>query len=243
MKPEFSVEVIDADVLEEIPDTWQPSDFRALLEEMDFGSTADLVDEEAREMCIMSLQDLDPEDAAAVLLRYRLSAQLKGGQIENVSNEMLDEKMWEEYASVELHEQMFNVASLLYRAFPRVVPEPDAVRVDLDVTANNEAASKILRDGMDEACLARLLADGMPDTAVLRRLYAEQLSGAPFPEASTLIWIVHTEMTGDQVARISVTSSGYWLDTLRETKRFTSSAFPDDKSDADDPSPEKKAID
>lgn len=224
----FSVLVKKFSVLEEIEGSWQPADFLALLELMDFGDASGLSPEECREMCIMSLQDLEPEAAAALLLRYRAGDTLNSGQIQNVANEMADEKMWEEYADMSLHEQMFAVGSLLFQAFPRVFPEPDAVQVDLQISALNEPARTLLQQPLPEACVVRLLAGGMDNHAVLHRLFSEQLHGTRFPEADTIVWIVHQRETVDSAADISVISSGYWLDSLRETRTYECNAHPDE---------------
>ena len=150
------------------------------------------------------------------------------GQIQNIAHEMPEEKMWEEYADMELHELMFAVGSLLFQAFPRVFPEPDAVAVDLQVSAGNEAARALLRHPLSEAFVVRLLAAGMDDRAVLHRLFSEQLAGARFPEADTIVWIVQQQESDGTTAELSVISSGSWLDPLRDTRSYECTAFPDE---------------
>jgi hypothetical protein len=175
----------------------------------------------------MSLQDLQPRDAAALLLQYKLGEVLSKGEINNMSGEMLDEKLWEDDSDMTLHEQLFNVGSLLSATFSTTFPEPDAVRVTLQVTACNEAAEGVLSQPLSESFLVRLLADGMDDSAVLHRLFEEQLAGRSFPEAESIVWTVHTEAIGDNAVEVDVISSGYWMDSLRNTRSYESSAYGD----------------
>jgi len=228
MKPSFAVTVNAFSVLAEIDGSWTSADFKALLDVVEFGETADLTDSDAREMCLMSLQDLPPEEAASLLLRHRLGGRLKSGQIQNLASEMLDEKMWEEYADLALHEQMFAVGSLLYQAYPNIFPEPDAVEAKLTVTAINAAAKTLLSEPLSETCLIRLLAGGMDERSTLHRLFADQLRSGDFPQADAIVWIVRQKGLSADAAAISVISSGYWLDSLRETKSYECSAWPDE---------------
>lgn len=227
MKPILQVRVLRFSILQEIEGAWAAKDFAALLEEMDFGDLGGMSDGELREMCILSLQDLKPEAAAALVLKQHLGGRLKEGQIRNLASEMLDEKLWEQYADMSLHEGMFNVGSLLYAAFPRSFPEPDAVQVTVNVNAANDAAKQILAGPPHESFLVRLLADGMKDDATLHRLFDKQLDGKSFPEADTIVWIVRSEPSNGGTTQIEVISSGYWLDALRDAKSYESLAYPD----------------
>lgn len=227
MKATFEVRVVRFSVMKELEGVWLADDFLKLLELMEFGDTSGIDASELRDICLMSLQDLQPRDAATLLLQYKLGEKLGKGEISNMSSEMLDEKLWEGDSDMTLHEQLFNVGSLLYAAFPTTFPEPDAVRVTLRVAAANESAEEVLSGPLSESFLVRLLADGMDDGAVLHRLFDEQLAGASFPEADSIVWIVHTEAIGDNAVEADVISSGYWLDSLRNTRSYESSAYED----------------
>jgi hypothetical protein len=128
MKTDFPIKVLDFRVLREIEGAWTQADYGALLQTMDFGETGVMSDAEMREITLLALQDLEPVEAAELVLTQHLGHRLKSGQIKNAANEMLEEKLWEEYADLSLHEGMFNVASLLYAAFPRRFPQPDAIQ-------------------------------------------------------------------------------------------------------------------
>ncbi|NNE24403.1 MAG: hypothetical protein HKN11_17515 [Rhizobiales bacterium] len=232
MDSSFRAQILGFSNLEEIDGAWVSEDYSALLESMEFGDQAGLEKTELRDMCIMSLQDLEPEEAAYLVLNYRLGDVLRDGQIHNAAHEMLDEKLWEEYVDPKLHESMFNVGSLLFQAFPRLFPEPDAVQVKLEVTAANAASKALLFTPLDESFLLRLLADGMDGQSVLYRLYGEQLQGKSFPNAEDIVWIVRTQVVNEDTMQIEVIGSGYWLDALRHSKSFNSAAYADETQSA-----------
>lgn len=228
MKPLFSVDIVLFRLLEELPGVWTSADYAALLGEMEVDSVGEFSDEELREVCIMSMQDLEPEAAAELLLRYRLGDRLSSGQISNMASEMIDEKLWEGYADFALHEELFNVGSLLYCVAPAIFPEPDAVQLTMEVVAENPEARRLLADEFHEPLLVRLLADGMEERAVLHRMFSDQLAARHFPEAPSIVWTVATKtLDGDKVSA-DLVSSGYWLDTLRETRSYSSNAHADD---------------
>lgn len=222
MKTDFDVTITEINVLSEIADAWQPQHFTAMLDDMDYGDTSGMSPAELREMCLLSLQDLEPADAAAVVLRCRFGDRLREGQVRNCSHEMLDEKHWEQYAEISFHEDFFHVGSLLYEAFPREFPTPDAAHVCLNVKARDAAGKQILQSDVDETFVVRLLADGMSDAAVLHRLFEEQIAGGPFPEAESILWIIEQDHLDSGALRLNVISSGYWLDALNNVEFYVS---------------------
>lgn len=228
-RPEFRVEVVAFSVLREIEGCRTSADYISLLDALDFGDTSGNSESELRDLCVMSLQELKPEDAAQAVLTHQFGGRLVAGKIRNIANEMLDEKLWEEFADMSLHEEMFNVGSLLYEAFPQSFPQPDAVLVKLQIAALNDAAKHALAKPLPESLLVRLLADGMDEQAILHRLFDKQLAGEKFPQADTIIWIIESEQLGADSAKVEVevTSSGYWLDALRDTTSYESTAMAD----------------
>lgn len=232
MAADFSVRVLECAVLEEIEGSWRPEDFTGLLQRMEFGDTKALSDSELREMCVLSLQDRKPAEAAALLLQYRLGNELSKGQIQNLSHEMQDDKLWEQYADIPLHERLFHVGSLLYQAFPQVVPVPDAVAARLEVSARNGEGERVLAGPLHESFVVRLLADGMPESAALYRLFGDAVRGAPFPEAESIVWILNSERVDARTMVLHAIGAGQWFDPLRETKSYGSAARADEPRDA-----------
>jgi len=162
------------------------------------------------------------------LLEHRLGSELSKGQIQNISHEMLDDELWEQYADMPLHERLFHVGSFFYQAFPQLAPVPDAARVHLEVRARNDEGERTLAGRLHESFLVRLLADGMPESAALHRLFGEAVRGAPFPEAESIVWILNSERVDARTLRLFAIGAGQWLDPLRETKSYGSEAHADE---------------
>jgi hypothetical protein len=226
----FRLEVLGFSILEEIEGSWTEKDFQQLAERLELGDLSALNAAEQREMCVLALGDLKPATAAALLLELRLGDSLNKGQIENASHEMLDEKLWEESADMPLHERFFHVGSLLYQAFPRTMPRPDAVELRARLTALDAVGLRLISAPLLESLLVRLLADGMPDSAPLNRLFGESVRGSSFPEAESIVWISNVGPLQGSAREFRVIGSGYWFDALRETKSYGSSARPDGPS-------------
>ena len=223
----FRVTVLDSQILEEIPGTWTDPDFARLLERMEYGETSGMSSEELREMCVASLQDLKPTEAAALLLEERLKGLVNKGQIQTLSLEAMQEKLWEEHAGMPLHQRLFHVGSLLYQAFPDHAPTPDAVEVRLEVAADDAEGEGILAEPLHESLVARLLAEGMGPSAMINRLFDDSVAGALFPEAPSIVWIAESERADARTLRLRVVGSGRWLDPLRDAEPYTSSARAD----------------
>ena len=94
MTPKFHVRVLSFSNLLEIEGARTAAQYAALLDAMEFGDRAGLSDDDLREMCLMSMQDLTPEDAAYLVLKHDMGDVLRDGQCRNLSNEMQDEKLW-----------------------------------------------------------------------------------------------------------------------------------------------------
>ena len=210
MKSQFKVERLNFKTIQELPNSWSDQDYKLLLEIMDYGDAANLAPEELREMCLMSLTDNEPEDAAKIVLAYVFKDRLNKGQIENLSNEMLEEKIWEEYADLSLHEEFFNINQLLYEAYNGKFPQPDAVRFQVKVTTGQKDGLLVFEDFL-EAPLIRLLVGGMPQNTLIFRLFEEQIDGEEFKDAKDIIWQLKSKKNGDQEIIFDIISSTYWF--------------------------------
>lgn len=227
MNHKYEVEVLAFSNLTEIEGFWKQTDFAELLDAMEFGDHAQMGHDELREMCLMSLQDQEPDEAAYLVLKHVIGNELKDSQLRAMSHEMASEKLWEEYVDPAFHERLFNVGSLLFAAMPQTFPKTDAVHLKLQVTAVDEGAMQLVTPAPAEALLVRLLADGMEDSAVLHRLYGEKLAGNSFTNADEIVWIVDTTKDAELTCTITVIGSGYWLEALERTKSYGSNAFAD----------------
>jgi hypothetical protein len=162
----------------------------------------------------MSFTDLEPVEAAQVTLGYLFAGQLSAGQIENLSHQMLTEKLWEEYPELSLHQGFFKATQLLYTAYNGKFPRAEAVQFQIKLTAE-ENASVLLFDSNPEAPLLRLLAQGMPDNALLNRLFSEKLAGDSFEEAKHIIWRLDIIEKGNSHVIFEIIGSAYWLEDFK----------------------------
>lgn len=226
MKTSFKVERLFFKTINELPNAWNDKNYRDLLEIMDYGDTSELAPDELKEMCLMSLTDNEPEDAAKIVLEYIFKDRLTKGQIENLSNEMLDEKMWEEYADLSLHEEFFNANQLLYQAFNGKFPQPEAVKFQVKVTANQKDGIMVFED-YPEAPLIRLLVSSMPQNTLIFRLFEEEVNGEQFKDAKDIIWQLEIERIDNQEMVFGIISSNYWFHDFKYVKAFEANTHDD----------------
>lgn len=210
----FTVERLSFDTLSELPNSWQNQDYTKLLQEMHYDNPADIDPTELKAMCLMSLTDLEPTEAAALVLGYLFADQLTPGQIENLAHQMLTEKLWEENPQLEQHKGFFKATQLLYEAYNGKFPRAEAVQFQVQLTAENPESLTVF-DEQPEAPLLRLLAQGMPDNTLLKRLFHEQLDGTSFAEAPHIVWQLRTVSKADKTMVVEVVSSAYWLDDFK----------------------------
>jgi hypothetical protein len=228
MKPEFLVKVVRFKELIEIAGVWGDVDFVKILNLLEYGDTTGLEGQELRDMCLLSLQDLSPEEAAELILRLHLGNRLSNGQIQNMAREMRDEKLWEEYADLSLHERLFHVGSLLHETFPREFPRPDAACVTLHIQAMNELSRDILAHDANESFFVRLIADGIDPTSALCRVFDEQLASRSFPEAEQIVWTSTVSEQSSESVTVELIGSGAWFAALSATRSYSSHAYPDE---------------
>jgi len=210
----FTVERLSFDTLTELPNSWQPADYKALLVETGYDNPDEIEPAELKAMALMSLTDLEPTEAAQLVLGYLFADELTTGQIENLAHQMLTEKLWEENPQLEQHEGFYKATQLLYEAYNGKFPRAEAVQFQVQLTAETPE-DLALFEAQLEAPLLRLLAPGMPDNTLLKRLFHEQLDGASFPEAPNIIWQLKTVSKTDKTVVLDVVSSAYWLDDFK----------------------------
>lgn len=227
MKASFKVEKLNFISIQELPYSWNNQNYLDLLELMDFEDTSDLTPEELKDFCLMSLADQEePKDAAKIVLEYVFKNKLTKGQIDNLSNEIIDEKMWEEYADISTHEDFFNVNQLLYSAYNGTFPNPKAVKFQVKVTSNSIDGLSVFND-FPEAALIRLLTRGMSDKTLIYRLFEEQIEGFEFKDARDIIWQLTFEKNDEREIIFNVISSLYWFQDLKYVTDFEGSTHAD----------------
>ena len=225
----FRVSILSFGFIEEIAGGWLDADLAQLLDDLDYGDTEGMSSGDLLEMTVASLQELPLDEAALLVLNAKLKGALSKGSLENLSHEMGDEKHWEHHADMSLHERFFHVGSLLYKAFPGQVPVPDAVETSFEITATDAQGERLLAEPLHESFLVRLLAQGMPDSAMLNRLFDDAVAGEAFPEAESIVWIAKCEVVDPKTVRARVFGSSHWLDEVQEAhENYESTAWPDE---------------
>lgn len=219
MKASFTIEISDYKTLKELPNAWKQEHYLELLEALEFGDTSEIAPSELKEMCMMALTDNEPEEAARIVIDYVFKDRLKSGQKDNLANEITEEKIWEEYADLSMHEEFFNVTQLLYEAFNGKFPHPEAVKFQVTVTSKKETDLEVFKQNT-EANLVRLLTNGMPENTLINRLFKNQLEGTHFDEAKDIIWQLKKLDTQVKLITFEVISSTYWFHDLKYIKSY-----------------------
>ena len=226
----FTVERLTFDTLTELPNAWQPADYKTLLLKTGYDNPDEIAADELTDMTHMALTDLEPTEAAQLVLEYLFEDQLTEGQIENLAHQMLTEKLWEENPELEQHEGFFKATQLLYTAYNGKFPRAEAVQFQVQLTAEDaeDAEALTLFDQQPEAPLLRLLSQGMPDNTLLKRLFQEQLAGTSFPEAPNIIWQLTPSQKTEKSVVFDVVSSAYWLDDFKYADTYEATTQAED---------------
>ena len=210
----FKVEILSFNTITELPGSWEKDDLLALLNNMDYADPEEIKDAELKEMCLMSLTDFEAAESAKIVLDYVIGDRLTEGQIENLSHEILTEKLWEEYPELSLHPDFFRATQLLYQAYNGKFPRGEAVHFQIKIAAVN-AEDLSMFDENPEAPLVRLLAKGMSERSLINRLFSDQLQGDLFDEAKDILWQLNTISKEALSVTYEVVSSSYWLDDIK----------------------------
>ncbi len=202
MKYQVSLEKINT--VNELKNYWTSTDMKNLLEAFNFEGTAQLKDEELQEYLFLAINDFEPREAATIVLSYKLEEHLSPGQIDQLSNEILTDKVAEDYSDISLHKDLFNINQLLYKAYNGTFPNTKASIISCSIKAvNNQKEIEFNKE-----IALKALCSGLNDHNIIKRLFEDQLAGKkPFLEADNIIWEVKT--TG--ASNYEITTSDYWI--------------------------------
>ncbi|MEQ9298475.1 MAG: hypothetical protein RIF33_07925 [Cyclobacteriaceae bacterium] len=229
MKTSFEIEITKITEVVDVPHSWSDEQYLELLEKCDVDDIKDIPHEEVRDYALLALQDLEPDEAAERLLQTKLGDKLSQGKIENLAQEMKNERVWEEYVDISMHEKLYHCASPLYMAFPRKVSEADARFCSLKINPQTPYSAKVLSD-LDESMLTRMLADGMSDHSILNRFFNDKLVKGPFNEAEHIVWQYEVINSEALPLSIELYTSAYWLGDLTKSEVYVSNALSDKSS-------------
>jgi hypothetical protein len=225
---QFKVKVLSFEQIQELPGSWEKNDLINLLNAMDYDNPAEIKDSELKEMCMMSLTDYEPEEAAKIVLDYTIAGRLTEGQIENLSHEILTEKLWEEYPELHLHPDLFRSTQLLYDAYNGKFPKTEAVHFSIEI----EGDVSIFSDN-PEAPILRILAAGMSDRSLIHRLFSDQIKGDRFDEAKDILWQLNVVSRSETSVTYDIVSSAYWLEDIKYADSYEAEAHADVITDED----------
>ncbi len=228
MKPKFNVTIESYRTVTEIKNSWTTVDYRNILELLDFEGAGDLEENEVYDYLVLAILDLEPEESAEIILKYKIGNKLNDNQIIQVAHDMVAEPLWEEYSDMSLHEDLFIVNALLYKAYNGKFPIPEGIILDMNIAPTNHDGKVLIENkDYDEASfICRVLASGMNDTTILNRLFENQISGKKFKEADNIVWSIKSTLEGETV-NVSIMTSEGWVKTLKNRETFESEASSD----------------
>lgn len=185
--------------LDQLTNAWSNEDYIQLLDKFGFEGAESSDPSELLDLLFMAISDFEPEEAAAIILDFKLSDYLNKNQIEQISNEMLEDKISEEYADITLHHQLFNINQLLHKAYNGTFPNAKATQIEFEITPHNDITKEIV---------LKALNSGLANSNVIKRLYANELAGKEaFSEAEAIIWQLHQK----NESSYQMITSEYWI--------------------------------
>lgn len=200
----MKVKITEAKTLNEIDSYWTNADYSQLLKEFDFPDVENLENENLREMLFMAITDYEPEEAASIVLTYKLSDKLNDGQIHAISHEMTNDKVAEEYPEPSLHYDLFNINQLLYKAYNGTFPNTEATLLKFEILKDDG-----IEIGDNREILAKIIGGGLKQSCLVKRLFTDQLEGSvQFEDAHKFIWTVNNP----EKNKYQILTSKYWIE-------------------------------
>jgi hypothetical protein len=212
----FTITVNEIKSINEIPGYWSNDDYINLLEELEFPDARSSNPAELRELVEMAISDLEPHEAAAIVLKYKLHEKLNAGQIQNLSHEMEDDNEAEENADIALQYDLFNINRLLYTAFNGIYPNPKATKIEFELSFKENPKTIVTKElALKAVCSA--LAENSP----ILRLFKDQLNGKePFKDAEKIVWELHNSGPN----KYTMITSDFWINKEDFSERELSGA-------------------
>ncbi|MBF6628963.1 MAG: hypothetical protein ITG04_10730 [Proteiniphilum sp.] len=199
----FKIIIKNVATIEEITNYWQNKDYINLLEQFDFPDADSVKPENLKDMLNMAITDFEPNEAAAILLSYKLSERLNEGQIGQISNDMLLDKVSEEYPEIDLHYDLFNINQLLFKAYNGKFPNAKATVVDFSMISEEGYEKEITRE-----MVLKSFCNALSGGNVIKRLFEEKMTtDLAFEEAEAVVW----ELNKKDETNFTLITSEYWL--------------------------------
>ncbi len=220
MKKKFNVAILSFEKISQTEGAWSADDYKSLLALMEFEDDLEsLSDSDLKEICMMSLNDFDAQTAAKYVLTHLLDDELPDGKIDQTAHDMVEDKLWEEFADPSFHKRFFDAYGLLREAFNGTFAAPTGVTFQATISAQQQDDFDLFKPTIEPA-LTRLLSAGIAENAILNRLYAEKINGDHFPEAVNILWQVKEISKSAKEATYEITSSELWFGDLEDVESF-----------------------
>ncbi len=201
-KMKYAIKIHKISTVDDLENSWSIEDYKELLVRFDFANDDVNEIKELRELLFMAIADKEPNEAAAIVLDYKLGNVLNEGQIDSLSYEMLVDKISEEYPKIELHKTLFIINQLLYKAFNGKFPNTKATIVDFEITPSRNAETTITKE-----IVLKCFAQNLDSHNVIIRLFGQQLNAEEaFVEANDIIWYLEKKDT-----TYRLTTSDYFM--------------------------------
>lgn len=180
----YSVKINGIKTVDELVGAWTNDDLIELLKRFNYEDADKVSPSELRDYLFLAIADYEPNEAAAILLDYRLSEQLTEGQIANMSNEMEREKVAENYSDIYIHRQLFDVNQLLFKAYNGKFPNSKATRVEFEAKETTGHGVEFTKE-----IALKALKGALSDRSLVNRLFGDHLeTDIAFPEAEGIVW-------------------------------------------------------
>lgn len=199
----YQVVIKNIDTVNEVEGYWSDEDFIQLLGKFNYPDGATAEKSSLPELLEMAISDYEANEAAAIVLEYKLGEELTEGQVEQISNNMLIDKVCEEYPEIHMQGTLFHVNQLLFKAYNGKFPNAKASIVHFSMTPTDGEAQKLIAENV-----LKLLNKGLSDRNLIKRLFENQISqNIPFPEAESIIW----ELTTEDNINYDLVTSENWI--------------------------------
>lgn len=197
----FTIRLKKIEPVHKIEEAWTMEDYINLLELFEYSDAKSIPETDLFDMLAMAMSDFEPEEAAEVVLKYKLGDKLKSGQIKNLSQEMLDDKVAEEYPDIAFHFPLFNINQLLHDCYNGKFPRTLASVIEIELFFKGEI-------DVTKEIIIRSLSDLLSEKSLLKRLFNQQLdSSKELKDADGIVW--ELKLIGENTYRII--TSDYWL--------------------------------
>ncbi|WP_309609501.1 hypothetical protein [Flavobacterium sp.] len=200
----YKIEIENIEIVDEIEKYWTNDDYVKLLGKFDYPDGSEADKDSLKDLLFMAISDFEPREAAAIVLEYKLSEQLSDGQIQQISSDMLIDKVCEEYREIGLHSTLFHINQLLFKAYNGKFPNAKATIINCKISPLESETNDLL----SKENVLKLFANGLSDSNIINRLFDQAMHfNATFPEAEDILW----DLESTDNLNFKITTSEYWL--------------------------------